>query len=250
MDVKLPSLGIPTQAWFGSLALGLALVACGSQTDVASGSAAPSEVAVEQLQEPLNTGTTPAQDPVAAESQTVEGELPLSPLAELTVELPSALPEIALDGVGEPIGVQPQSISLPTLGVEGAPIVPVGLEDNGELEVPEADTVGWYEFGAGVDGGRGSTVLAAHIAYNGENGVFQNLVDMEPGQRLSIERDGETLEYIVESVTDYDKWELPIDDLFSESSEERLVLITCGGSFNDALSSYEDNTVVVALPAG
>ena len=173
----------------------------------------------------------------------------MSPLAELAVELPSALPEIALEGVGEPIGVQPRSISLPTLGVEGAPIVPVGLEDNGELEVPEADTVGWYEFGAGVDGGRGSTVLAAHIAYNGENGVFRDLIDMEPGQRFSVERDGETLEYIVESVTDYDKWELPIDDLFSESSEERLILITCGGAFNDALSSYEDNTVVVAVPA-
>lgn len=247
MDVKFPSLGIPTRTWFGSLALGLALAACGGQADVAIGSASPAE--------PTTTTTTTATTtPVAAEDgetdiDPVATTLPASPLAEVVIELPSALPEVALVGVGEPIGVQPRSISLPTLGVEGAAIEPVGLEDNGELEVPGADTVGWYEFGAGVDGGQGSTVLAGHIAYNGENGVFRNLVDMEPGQRLSIERDGEILEYIVESVTDYDKWELPIDDLFSESSEERLVLITCGGSFNDALSSYEDNTVVVALPA-
>ena len=92
-------------------------------------------------------------------------------------------------------------------------------------------------------------MLAAHIAYNGENGVFRNLVDLEIGERFTVERDGEPLEYIVESVVDYDKWELPIDDLFSEDGEERLILITCGGAFNDALSSYEDNTVVVAVPA-
>lgn len=249
MDVKLPSLGLPARAWFGSLALGLTLAACGGQADVAIGSASP----VEPESTTSTTTTVPVEtdesESLDTEAEPVTTTLPTSPLAEVVIELPSALPEVALVGVGEPIGVQPRSISLPTLGVDGAQIVPVGLEENGELEVPGADTVGWYEFGAGVDGGKGSTVLAAHIAYNGENGVFRNLVDMEPGQTLSIERDGETLEYVVESVADYDKWELPIDDLFSESSEERVVLITCGGSFNDALSSYEDNTVVVAVPA-
>lgn len=250
MTVNLPSRGFRNRSLLGSLALGLALAACGGQVDTAvtqSGSAQLAEPAgVEQVQ-PAETTTAVPQNVEPSDSET--GELPTSQLADLVVELPSALPEVALAGVGEPIGVQPRAINLPSLGVNQAPIVPVGLEENGELEVPDADTVGWYEFGAGVDGGRGSTVLAAHIAYNGENGVFRNLVDLEIGERFTVERDGEPIEYIVESVVDYDKWELPIDDLFSEDGEERLILITCGGAFNDALSSYEDNTVVVAVPA-
>lgn len=223
------------------LALGLTFAACAGQAEVAS--VAP------LVTEPKVESTEAAAQPSREDENPAPNVRPLSPLASQIVELPSALPEIALDGVGDPIGEQPRAINLPSLGIQSAPIEPVGLEENGELEVPEADTVGWYEFGAGVDGGRGSTVLAAHIAYNGQNGVFENLVDLQPGDRFSVERDGEDLEYIVESVIDYDKWELPISDLFSESSEERLILITCGGAFNPDIASYEDNTVVVAHPA-
>ncbi len=153
-----------------------------------------------------------------------------------------------LEGLGDPVGVQPESISIPSLGIDAAAIVPVGLEPNGELEVPSADTVGWYRFGVGVDGGRGSAVLAAHIAYNGRDGVFRDLVELETGDRFTVDRDGEPVEYVIESVADYGKYELPIDDLFSESGEERLVLITCGGDFNPNLRSYDDNSVVVATP--
>lgn len=252
---------------FGALAIGLSVAACGGEggelsTSPTSASAssdavsdpaeAVSNVVDGPLGTPRNVGGTTSDDPSGAqlgESVSDPETAALSPLASQVAELPSALPEVALVGVGEPIGQQPRAINLPSLGVSNAPIEPVGLEDNGELEVPDADTVGWYEFGAGVDGGRGSTVLAAHIAYNGQNGVFQNLVDLEPGERFTIERDGEDLEYVVDSVVDYDKWELPISDLFSETSEERLILITCGGAFNPEIASYEDNTVVVAHPA-
>ncbi len=250
MHASHPSLNPLKWMWLGLLALGLTLAACGGQAEVAV-SEQPTEslpeIVTEELTSPDVQEDTNVEDPDPASGDATAGEL--SPLAEIVIELPPALPEIALQGVGDPIGTQPESISLPSLGVASAPIVPVGLEPNGELEVPDADTVGWYEFGAGVDGGRGSAVLAAHIAYNGRDGVFLDLVDLEPGDEISVERDGQPVAYIVESVVDYDKWELPIDDLFSESSEERIVLITCGGSFNPELASYEDNTVVVASPA-
>lgn len=244
------------------VALGLVLAACGAdqtagpvdqtaravggglaeaQAPESDGLAAPS-VAEEVADEPSPATTVPSTLASSDEGAS------LSPLSSQVVELPSALPERVLEGLGDPVGVQPESISIPSLGIDAAAIVPVGLEPNGELEVPSADTVGWYRFGVGVDGGRGSAVLAAHIAYNGRDGVFRDLVELETGDRFTVDRDGEPVEYVIESVADYGKYELPIDDLFSESGEERLVLITCGGDFNPNLRSYDDNSVVVATP--
>ena len=230
--------------------IALVLGACGNdstQTDLAS---AP-------IAEAVFTEATPDEDQAPDGETTVSGtdEAPVgtaenapSPLAGQFTALPSALPEVALAGRDEPVGDTPLSIALPSLGIDDAPIVPVGLEDNGELEIPGASEVGWYQFGVGIDGGRGSTVLAAHINYNGVDGVFRHLVDLEPGDRFTVSPNGQPVEYVVESVVDYGKQTLPIADLFSETGDERLVLITCGGDFNPSIRSYDDNTVVVATP--
>jgi len=235
------------------LAIGLVLPACGGQADSGSESVAttstvvansgPEELPLADIE--IDLGAEEMAAPAATEGD-VSTEL--SPLASQTSRLPSALPERVFDGLGDPIGVPPQTLSLPDLGVEGAVIQPVGLEPNGELEVPGASEVGWYQFGAGVDGGRGSAVLAAHIAYNGRNGVFRNLADSQVGEIVTVDRDGAAIEYRIESVRQYNKLELPIDDLFAEDGDEQLVLITCGGSFNPNVNSYDDNVVVVAVP--
>ncbi len=171
-----------------------------------------------------------------------------SPLASIVEPLGSALPEEALVGVGEPLGFRPLSMEIPDLDVQNAAIEPVGIEDNGELEVPGAEAIGWYQFGAGIGGGRGSTVLAGHIAYNGVDGVFRNLDQMQAGQVFTVDHEGSTLAYEVTEVIQYTKEALPIEDLFREDGDERLVLITCGGSFNPSLRSYDDNVVVIAVP--
>ena len=236
------------------LAIGLVLAACGDQADSGSESVAttttvaansgPAELPLADDESGADLAKAASNSPSVADTDDEEEATELSPLASQTTRLPSALPERVLDGLGDPIGVPPQSISLPDLGVNNAVILPVGLEPNGELEVPGADEVGWYQFGAGLGGGQGSTVLAAHIAYNGRDGVFRNLADSEVGELITV--DG--INYRIESVTQYNKFELPIDDLFAEDGDEQLVLITCGGSFNPNLRSYDDNVVVVAVP--
>jgi len=235
--------------------LGLALIASGSQTEVRrespeGQSAGPTLVRKVRI---VNKLVMPPEVDALIEEQPLDTALPaepvLSPRATRVVELPSALPERLLADFGEEIGRPPTTLSLPDLGVSAAPILAVGLEENGELEIPQVDEVGWYQFGAGVDGGRGSTVLASHIAYNGRNGVFRNLAETEIGDEIIVGLDADAIPYRVVSVEQYSKTELPIDDLFSESSEERLVLITCGGLFNPGLASYDDNIVVIAIPA-
>ena len=173
-------------------------------------------------------------------------ETGLSELSSIARPLGSAFPEEVLDGLGDPIGSQPTAISIGDIGVRSASIDSVGITADGELDVPDASSVGWYQFGAGVDGGGGSTVLAAHIAFNGRDGVFRDLADVAPGAEVVIERDGEPITYRVTEIVQYSKEGLPIADLFREDGPERLVLITCGGSFNTQIRSYDDNVVAIA----
>ena len=46
----------------------------------------------------------------------------------------------------------------------------------------------------------------------------------------------------------YPKPQLPTADLFAHGGPARLVLITCGGSFDDVAHSYRENVVVYAEP--
>ena len=61
----------------------------------------------------------------------------------------------------------------------------VGLEDNGELEIPDETEIGWYELGASP-GEAGATVLAAHVTWNDTVGPFYRLGDLEPGAEIRI----------------------------------------------------------------
>jgi LPXTG-site transpeptidase (sortase) family protein len=171
---------------------------------------------------------------------------PRSELADLITELPPA-PTGA--PVIEPEGPRPVGLTINSLGVDRAPVVGVGIEDDGQMEVPPADEVGWYRYGP-TPGEDGSAVLAAHIAYEGQDGVFVDLDDTEIGDEIEVRYDdGSTRLFTAVEVVQYDKNELPQDQVWGRSGDSSLVLITCGGDFNPELRSYEDNIVVYAVPA-
>lgn len=246
---------------------GVQLAACGdtppdrTTSVVQEPPAVASSIAAPAPDRRVTTGVNPAgaessvADEVAAPTDQISGTtprrgtaLPMSELASIARDLGTAFPEDVLPALATPLGVRPSAISIPSIGVNGAPIEPVGLEPSGDLEVPGATTVGWYEFGAGIDGGRGSSVLAAHIAFNGSDGVFRDLADLTAGRQLAVEGPTGSVTYEVTEVHQYGKADLPIDELFREDGAERVVLITCGGSFNPTLRSYDDNVVVIAVP--
>ncbi|MEO8695924.1 MAG: class F sortase [Acidimicrobiales bacterium] len=163
----------------------------------------------------------------------------LSPLAALVVSagtLPS-LPEVRT-------APAPVAVSIDRVGID-AGIVAVGVKPSGELEVPPADLVGWYRFGA-RPGDAGSAVLAAHIAYDGADGAFRRLSSVKVGTGVVVAfDDGSERRFVVTRTDRYDKDELP-SDLFARTGPARLALVTCGGAFNRDLRSYEDNVVVIA----
>jgi LPXTG-site transpeptidase (sortase) family protein len=141
----------------------------------------------------------------------------------------------------------PSGLRFDAIGAS-ARVVDVGVSPDGQMEIPGAGEVGWYRFGA-TPGGPGSAVLAAHVAWNGEDGVFRRLIQTTPGDRFVVDYvDGSAREFEVVAVRQYPKGELPADELFTSDGPDQVVLVTCGGSFNRQLSSYDDNIVAYAVP--
>jgi hypothetical protein len=92
-------------------------------------------------------------------------------------------------------------------------------------------------------------VLAAHVDYGGKPGAFFNLGDLRPNDALEVEMaDGSVMRYRVVGNTQYDKKELPAEEVFRKTGETVLQLITCGGEFDPAARSYLANVVVTAVP--
>lgn len=143
----------------------------------------------------------------------------------------------------------PGRLRIPAIGVD-APIVPVGLNPDGSMEVPPATEVGWYEPGVRPASPAGSSVLAAHVDYAGQRGAFFDLRSLPEGSEVLVSDEAGTVHrFVVDARLQVDKDELPIDELFRVDGPPSLTLITCGGAFDRGARHYEDNIVVRASPA-
>ena len=207
------------------------------------------------------TVASPAADVVldaeTATLATAPSPVPETPASAPTT--PSSVPPAALSGAPSPDPstttttsttlpprVPPAALAIEDLGISQG-VIPVGLEDDGTMEVPDVSDIGWYLHGA-TPGRPGATVLVAHVWWNKTPGPFRRLGALEPGARIEVAGDGDTVhEYTVVERTMYDKDSLP-DDLWRNSGPETLVLITCGGELNGATRRYEQNIVVYAVP--
>jgi hypothetical protein len=170
------------------------------------------------------------------------GRALVSPLAELLGPADSAIPE-AVDP-----RPAPQTVFSNVIDLSEFPVRPVGLEPDGELEIPNETEIGWYRYGA-TPGQPGATVLAAHVTWNRTIGPFFRLGDFEPGDRLEITLDdGTSRAYEVIERTMYPKDGLPRERIWRTSGDETLVLITCGGGFNRSIRRFDSNIVVYAVP--
>lgn len=142
----------------------------------------------------------------------------------------------------------PGRIQIPAIGLD-APVVPVGLNPDGSMEVPKASEVGWYEPGVRPGSPTGSAVLAAHVDYAGERGAFFDLRKLPEGAEvLVVGPDGTPQRFVVDTRLQVDKRELPTEELFRSNGPPTLTLITCGGSFDSGARHYRDNIVVRARP--
>lgn len=143
----------------------------------------------------------------------------------------------------------PERLYLP-----GAPtsatVHPVVSRD-GVLEVPEnpAD-VGWWAGGARPGDPAGTLVIDGHVdsATLGV-GALGRLSQLHAGDRITLGTStGVTMAYRVTALRVFEKASGLPASLFDRGGPARLVLISCGGPFDESAKSYLDNIAVVALP--
>lgn len=146
--------------------------------------------------------------------------------------------------------VPPVRVQVPSAGIEVS-VQPVGVAPDGLMELPENVAVaGWYRYGGDPDSDAGTTVIAAHVdSLEYGLGPFSQLKGLAAGtQVLVTTADGATYSYVIESVQNVLKEQLPLDQVFDREGPPRLVMITCGGQFNYDTLNYSDNVVAVAVP--
>lgn len=171
-----------------------------------------------------------------------------TPVTPPVVEQPAPVEAPANRPTGSGI---PEHITIPSVGID-AEIVSVGWnvvqKDGREYSIWQvADyAVGWHKTTA-LLGQPGNTVMAGHHNVNGE--VFRDLVNVEVGDKVTIESNGQTFEYVVEMKTIVKEKGEPPEvrrknaQWIAPTEDERLTFVTCW--------PYTNNThrvIVVAKP--
>ena len=144
---------------------------------------------------------------------------------------------------------QSPTLTIPAIGVH-AGIVPEGIDetpgDVGNLSAPQsAETVGWWE-GGPAPGQGGVAVITGHRV---GDWAFWRLPELQAGDNIQvIGTNGQKTNWTVSSVQETLKSQLP-SSVWTDCGPAKLLLVTCGGTFNKAIGHYNDNVLVWANPA-
>jgi hypothetical protein len=186
----------------------------------------------------VGCGTVPA----AAPSASAPPPPPPKPVVDVPVAAATPTPVRP--------AVAPVRVSIAAAGID-VPVVPVGVEPSGLMELPVDPAVGgWYRFGPDPAADKGNVLISAHVDAPGfPIGPFSRIRDLGAGDVVDVvDAEGVTHTYAIQSVTFYPKSSLPVDEIFARDGSPALVLVTCGGAFDASTGTYEDNVVAIATP--
>lgn len=143
---------------------------------------------------------------------------------------------------------EPVSLTVPSTGTRSE-LLHLGLQEDGSLEVPPegpGSPASWYT-GSPTPGERGPAVLLGHVnATGGGPGVFADLRQLAPGDRIEVAReDGSTAVFAVDRGEQYGKDDFPTLEVYGNTADAELRLITCDG-YDPATREFDDNYVVYA----
>ena len=195
------------------------------------------------------TGQQQAPTPAASTERAQDAvPAPASPTEQPAAPTESAPAEPPAEPVAEPV-----SVGIPSIDVT-SDLLRLDLNDDGTVEVPPLgpdDKAGWYQRGP-APGAVGPAVILGHVdsAEHGP-GIFFDLGALEPGAEVTVTRaDGTVAVFAVDRVEVHPKDEFPTIDVYGNTDDSQLRLITCGGDFDSAERSYEDNVIAFATLTG
>ena len=142
---------------------------------------------------------------------------------------------------------KPKQITVSRLGIDYG-IVELGQNADETMETPPLfDMVaGWYKYSP-TPGEIGPSIIVGHIdTYKGAS-VFWRLREIVPGDEVSILReDGSTVRFKVTGLKQFEQSNFPTEEVYGNTDDAQLRLITCGGTFDKKTLHYSENTVVFA----
>ena len=138
---------------------------------------------------------------------------------------------------------RPRYLSIEKLGIKNARVLPMGINEKGELGTPNnIFDVGWY-VDSGMPGQGGTMVIDGHNGGPHVHGVFKNLPSLVEGDIIIIERgDGQVFKYkVVEnkeiSLNDSNDY-MAVAVVSPIPGIESLTLITCTGEWSQQQRTY------------
>lgn len=190
------------------------------------------------------------QEPQASPAPASSSQAPAPQTPAPQAPAPQAQPGYSVPYDDSP---QPVRLMIPALEVAGD-VQPVGMTDSVTMEVPsDISIVGWFDQSVLPISDTGHTVLAGHRDGVGDpNGVFRNLGNAREGDVVKVrDQSGRLIRYEVMNVDVLGNQQFAQEApwIFKRDGEHRLVLITCGGTFDESLGGYQANVVVVAKRA-
>lgn len=140
----------------------------------------------------------------------------------------------------------PVRVRLPSIGVSST-LQRLGRAGDGTIDVPnDWQQAGWFREGS-KPGQAGPAVILGHVDSKAGPAVFFRLRELRPGDEVHVDReDGSVATFVVERTERHAKTRFPTHEVYLPTLEPALRLVTCGGEFDSARGSYEDNVVVFA----
>ncbi len=196
---------------------------------------------------------TPSGDvtvPETASSSTAAADAsPAEPSAAAVAPSAVPTPEVPPPASGVnvlPEGVAPTAVSISAIDVSES-LIDLGIAPDGKMEVPvDFDEIGWFT-GGGKPGGRGPTVIAAHVDGLAGPAAFFRLDELTQGDVVEVsDVEGGVTSYQVTEIVTVEKNDFPTARVFGAVPGDELRLITCGGYFDRDIGHYDKNVVVFA----
>lgn len=141
----------------------------------------------------------------------------------------------------------PSGLVVPSIGLATGPPELLGLDPAGTLGAPvDFARTGWWA-GGPKPGQAGPAVIVGHVDSAAGPAVFFRLREIPVGTQIVVPRtDGRKTTFTVDAVRSYPKDHFPSAEVYGATANAQLRLITCGGAFDRAARSYEENVVVFA----
>ncbi len=147
---------------------------------------------------------------------------------------------------------RPRYLRIGALGINNARILPMGVNQKGELDTPRnIFDVGWYE-GSSKPGQGGTMIIDGHNGGPTRHGVFKDLPSLTEGDILEVERgDGVVYQYkVVENTTvslsDSNAY-MSTAATSPEPGKDSLTLISCTGEWSQSQKTYLSRQFVRAV---